>query len=106
MQPYQNLTVLARLSEEKKQEWLENFLTKGFIAIEEMLKTTAGKYCVGDEVTIADLCLVPQVYSANRFKISLDNYPLVRRINDDLEKIVEFQQAHPSKQPDCPEELR
>lgn len=106
MQPFQNISVLARVGEEKKQEWIESFLRKGFIAIEEMLKSTSGKYCVGDEITIADCCLVPQVYSAVRFKVNLDDCPNVRRINSELEKLDAFKVAHPSKQPDCPEDLK
>ena len=106
MQPFQNISVIPRIGEEKKQEWLEHFLTKGFNAIEEILKETSGKYCIGNDITIADLCLVPQVYSAKRFNISLDDFPNVKRINDELEKIPEFQVAHPSKQPDCPADLK
>jgi maleylacetoacetate isomerase len=106
MQPFQNVSVLARVGEEKKQEWIVNFLRKGFIAIEEILKITAGKYCIGDEISIADLCLVPQVYGANRFNVSLNDFPIVKRINEELEKLDEFKKAHPSKQPDCPEDLK
>ena len=102
MQPFQNVSVLARVGEEKKQEWIVNFLRKGFIAIEEILKITSGKYCIGNEISIADLCLVPQVYGANRFNVSLNDFPIVKRINEELEKLDEFKKAHPSKQPDCP----
>ena len=55
-----------QIGEEKKNEWLQIYLNKGFRAFEEMLKETSGKYCVGDDVTIADLCLFPQVYAVNR----------------------------------------
>lgn len=106
IQPLQNLSVLQRVGEERKQEWLENFLSKGLNAIEEILKITAGKYCVGDEISLADLCLVPQVYSANRFKVSLEQYPIIRRVNESLEKLPQFKVAHPSNQPDCPPELK
>ena len=71
IQPYQNANVLKKIveyqGEEKKTEWINNYLTKGFRAIEALLQKTSGKYCVGDEVTIADCCLIPQVYSANRY---------------------------------------
>lgn len=106
IQPLQNLSILKRIGEEKKQEWLENFISKGLSAVEELIKDTAGQYCIGDEVSIADICLVPQVYSANRFKISLDNFPTVKRVNANLEKLPAFQAAHASNQPDCPPELK
>jgi maleylacetoacetate isomerase len=64
IQPYQNTNVVKRIAQEmgdeKKNEWLQFYLRKGFKAIEEALKETSGKFCVGDEITIADLCLVPQ----------------------------------------------
>jgi maleylacetoacetate isomerase len=74
IQPYQKTSVVKRFAEqygeEKKNEWVYTHLNNGFRAFEEMLKETSGKYCVGDEVSIADMCLVPQVYAG--FK--LDNY--------------------------------
>jgi maleylacetoacetate isomerase len=57
-----------QIGEEKKNEWLQIYLNKGFRAFEEILKETSGKYCVGDEVTIADLCLFPQVYAGYRLE--------------------------------------
>jgi maleylacetoacetate isomerase len=67
-----------------------------------MLRQTAGKYSYGDTVTLADLCLVPQVYNANRFKVNMENFPLIARINAELMTLPAFQQAAPENQPDCP----
>jgi len=110
IQPYQNTNVLKRLvaslGEEKKNEWLQNYLHKGFRAIEATLVETSGKYCVGDDVTIADLCLVPQVYSANRFNVDLTAYPNVRRVNAALEQLPAFRKAHAHRQPDTYPELK
>lgn len=135
IQPYQNTNVLKRLAqelgEEKKNEWLQIYLRKGFQAIEETLKETSGKYCVGDEITIADLCLVPQVYAGHRyhprwnqnnilcvviksitdalidrFNIDMTDFPNIRRINSELEKLDEFRKAHANRQIDTPPELR
>ena len=110
IQPYQNTNVLKRLvneiGEEKKNEWLQFYLTKGFRSIEVALKETSGKYCVGDEVSIADLCLVPQVYSAGRFNIDLSDFPNVRRVYDELNKLPAFQRAHAHRQPDTWAEFR
>jgi maleylacetoacetate isomerase len=60
----QNTAVLRKVGDEK--EWTQHFINRGFKAIEKLLFTCAGKYCVGDEITLADCCLVPQVYNAHR----------------------------------------
>ena len=65
------------------------------------LAESAGKHCVGDEVTMADVCLVPQVYNANRFKVDMTQYPTITRINASLAELTEFQAAHPDQQPDA-----
>jgi maleylacetoacetate isomerase len=110
IQPYQNANVLKRLvvnmGEEKKNEWIKFYLDKGFKALEQALEETSGKYCVGDDVTIADLCLVPQVYSANRFNVDLTAYPNVRRVNSALEQLPAFRKAHAHRQPDTYPELK
>lgn len=106
IQPLQNLNVLLRLDESKRNEWAVHFITKGFKALEALLATTAGKYCVGDEVTVADACLVPQVYNANRFKVDLGQFPVLSRVAAALESLPAFKAAHPSRQPDTPPELR
>lgn len=62
----QNLKVLRYIGDEKKGEWGHRAIKEGFEALEKLLEQTAGTYCVDDEITMADLCLVPQVYNANR----------------------------------------
>ncbi|XP_070577370.1 maleylacetoacetate isomerase-like [Ptychodera flava] len=106
IQPIQNLSVLKYVGDEKKAEWGNYWIDKGFQSLEKILETTAGKYCVGDEVSMADLCIVPQVYNANRFKVDMSKFPIITRINDTLSKLDAFVQSHPSKQPDCPDDLR
>lgn len=110
VQPYQNTNVLKRLvaeiGEEKKNEWLQHYLKKGFRAIEAALVQSSGKYCVGDDLTIADLCLVPQVYSAHRFNVSLEEFPNVLRVNAELEKLSAFQKSHAHTQIDTPDEFK
>ncbi|XP_060118731.1 maleylacetoacetate isomerase isoform X2 [Heteronotia binoei] len=105
IQPLQNLTVLQQFGE-KKLEWAQQCISHGFKALEQVLQETSGRYCVGDEVSMADLCLVPQVYNAERFKVDLTPYPTLRRINKALLELEEFQTSHPSRQPDTPPELR
>jgi len=107
IQPLQNTSTLNYLGEERKLEWAQYWVKRGFKAIEKLLETSAGKYCVGDEITLADCCLVPQVYNATqRFQIDLASYPTIARINKALENHPAFLAAHPSNQSDCPPDER
>ncbi|XP_047481167.1 probable maleylacetoacetate isomerase 2 isoform X2 [Penaeus chinensis] len=105
IQPLQNLSVLQKIGE-TKMEWGHFYIQKGFVALEQVLAESAGKYCVGDEVTIADCCLIPQVYNANRFKVDMAAFPVISRVHDALMSLDAFKAAHPSQQPDCPEDLK
>lgn len=66
IQPMQNTGVIHQIDEAKKVEWARFWIVRGFDAIEKLLEASAGKYCVGDEITMADCCLAPQVYNARR----------------------------------------
>ncbi|XP_077395673.1 maleylacetoacetate isomerase isoform X3 [Festucalex cinctus] len=105
IQPLQNLHVIQKIGAEKVP-WAQHFINRGFEALEPLLKQTAGKYCVGDEISMADICLVPQVYNAERFNVDMSLYPTIQRLNQTLVKIDAFQTSHPSRQPDTPVELR
>ncbi|NXV26637.1 MAAI isomerase, partial [Rissa tridactyla] len=105
IQPLQNMSVLKQMGE-KKTEWAQNCISSGFQALEQTLQHTAGRYCVGDEVSMADLCLVPQVFNAERFKVDMGPYPTITRINKALLELEAFKLSHPSRQPDTPAELR
>ncbi|PNJ65153.1 GSTZ1 isoform 10 [Pongo abelii] len=106
IQPLQNLSVLKQVGEEIQLTWAQNAITSGFNALEQILQSTAGIYCVGDEVTMADLCLVPQVANAERFKVDLTPYPTISSVNKRLLVLEAFQVSHPCRQPDTPTELR
>ncbi|XP_029982848.1 maleylacetoacetate isomerase isoform X2 [Sphaeramia orbicularis] len=105
IQPLQNLYVIQKIGTEKVQ-WAQHFINRGFQALEPILKQTAGKYCVGDEVSMADICLVPQVYNAERFKVDMDQFPTIKRLNQTLLEIEAFNTTHPSCQPDTPADLQ
>ncbi|EGD74886.1 glutathione transferase zeta 1 [Salpingoeca rosetta] len=106
IQPVQNLRVLKKHGLEHKVEWGQWVINNGFKALERELKKTAGKYSFGDTVTMVDLCLVPQVFNAERFKVDMSQYPTIQRVAAALGELPEFEAAMPTKQPDCPEELR
>ncbi|XP_026789775.3 maleylacetoacetate isomerase isoform X3 [Pangasianodon hypophthalmus] len=105
IQPLQNLHVIQKIGAEKVQ-WAQHFINKGFNALESILKQTSGTYCVGNEISMADICLVPQVYNAERFKVDLDQYPTIKRINQTLMELEAFKVSHPTCQPDTPDDLR
>merc|ERR1739841_477938 len=86
IQPIQNLAVLQKLSSEQSERmaWSKHWITQGFEALEKVLSTTAGECCVGDTVTMADCCLVPQVYNANRFSVDMSQFPIISRLNQSL----------------------
>ncbi|XP_006087011.1 maleylacetoacetate isomerase isoform X1 [Myotis lucifugus] len=106
IQPLQNLSILKQVGQENQLAWAQKAISSGFNALEQILQSTAGKYCVGDEVSMADLCLVPQVANAERYKVDLTPYPTISRINKALLALEAFQVSHPCRQPDTPPELR
>lgn len=107
-QPIQNLSVLQKVSDnpDERATWAQHWIDKGFTAYEKMVQSTAGKYSVGDSITIADVCLVPQLYNAQRFKVDMSKFPTVMRIIDACSELPAFKAADPHVQPDCPEDLR
>lgn len=107
IQPIQNLSVLQEFNgQEEKMAWGRKWCEKGFLALEKMLKVTSGRYCFGDQVTMADLVLVPQVVNAERFGVDMTQFPTIARINDELLSIPAFRRGHWNQQEDCPNELR
>ncbi|TNV75697.1 hypothetical protein FGO68_gene17391 [Halteria grandinella] len=104
IQPMQNIAVLDKISGEFKQDrkaWAQLWIRKGMAAFEQIVSTSAGKYSVGDEVTFADACIIPQVYACSRFEISLDEYPTIKRVVENLGELEEFKKAHANSQPDA-----
>jgi maleylacetoacetate isomerase/maleylpyruvate isomerase len=95
-------------SDEELGTWIGNWTKVGLAAVEAHLADdgTSGKYCEGDRVTMADLCLVPQVGAAMQFKIALDAYPNCVRIFKACMEIPAFFDARPQVQPDFPEEMK
>ncbi len=104
IQPLQNLSVLQRLKNELKQDdkaWGAYWNTRGLTALEVAVKETARTYSVGDTVSFADICLVPQLYGARRFEVDLTPYPTLLRVEAACNELPAFQAAHPDRQPDA-----
>jgi maleylacetoacetate isomerase len=107
--PLNNLRVLQRLeaslgaSAQTKNDWYAHWVALGFTAIESMLSESAatGLYCHGDTPTLADCCLVPQIYNAERFGVSLAAYPTLRRIGQACLELPAIKQASPEAQVDA-----
>lgn len=75
------------------------------IALEENVAAIGGKYCVGDEITIADVCLVPQLSAARRFNADLKQFPNLLRIEKELSTHPAFIAGHANAQPDKPADM-
>jgi len=104
--PLQNLRVLEYLRERLGQDqaaldaWCRHWITEGLAACESLLQNSAGKFCFGETPTLADICLVPQVFSAERFGVDLSAMPRLLEITENCNSLPAFSDAHPSKQPD------
>ncbi|NMO20679.1 maleylacetoacetate isomerase [Pyxidicoccus fallax] len=104
IQPLQNLSVMQRIKSELKADdkaWSAYWNARGLEALEAAVKPLAGRYSVGDEVSFADICLVPQLYGARRFGVDLTPYPTLLRIEAACNELPAFQAAHPDRQPDA-----
>ena len=81
------------------EAWYAHWVSAGFAAVEALIKP--GPYCFGSQVTVADICLVPQVYNARRFKVPLDDFPHIVAVDAALMKLSAFDAARPENQPDA-----
>jgi len=89
------------LSTEAKSAWIDHWMSIGFSAIEKQLVQTAGCYCFKDQISIADICLVAQVYNADRFNVDMSAFPYIKRVVDNCNKLEAFQLALPENQTDA-----
>jgi maleylacetoacetate isomerase len=103
--PLNNLAPLRYLKNELGQEqskidaWYHHWILDGFEALETMVRPRP--YASGSEVTLADVCLVPQIYNARRLKVPLDRFPKLVAIDAACAKLPAFEQARPENQPDA-----
>ncbi len=104
--PVQNLKVLTRLRElgvadDKVTEWAAWANREGLMACEKLIVNQAGPFCFGDEPTLADLCLVPQLGNARRFGVDVSIFPRLLKAETACQAMQAFADAAPDKQPDA-----
>jgi maleylacetoacetate isomerase len=103
--PLNNVAPLRYLKNVLKHEqteidaWYHHWILEGFEALETMIRP--GPYCFGDAVTLADVCLVPQVYNARRLKVPLNRFPKIVAVDAACLKLAAFDRARPELQPDA-----
>lgn len=98
-QPIQNLNVVDYHSTDaaEKKRWQQHFIRRGLAAFEKISTARAGRFSVGDQITAADLYLVPQCYNAVRFDVALSEFPLIERIYNEAMKTPECHAAAPER---------
>ena len=96
-QPLQNLGPQYLYSDDlnKRKEWAAHWIRNGLQAYETLVKKTAGIYSVGDTITLADLCLIPQCYNATRFEVDIAEYPTVQKIYKETIKTEGYKLSEP-----------
>jgi maleylpyruvate isomerase len=105
--PLNNLRVQQQLrgplgaSEAQVNAWISRWVREGFTALEAMIVAHGGQFAYGDTPTFVDCYLIPQVYSAERFKVDLTDFPAIRRVAAHAAGLPAFQAAHPQVQADA-----
>lgn len=103
--PLNNLRVLQYLKGELSQDqdtvdtWYRYWVSAGFEAIEKVIGDDG--YCFGGQVSLADACLMPQIFNAHRFNTDLSPFPRIRKVEEVCGALNAFQDAHPANQPDA-----
>ena len=101
--PLNNLRVLKYLSgplglpQEARDSWYRHWVSEGLAALEALAAPRAGRFLFGDSPTLADLCLVPQLFNARRFEVPLDDVPTLVRADAQAARIEAFAAAHPDR---------
>lgn len=103
IQPLQNLSVLQALESmgQDKLAWGRSVIDRGLAALESLTARDQSPFLVGSEPTLADLCLIPQLYNARRFKCDLRQFPRLLAVEAHCELLEAFQKAHPDQMPDA-----
>jgi maleylacetoacetate isomerase len=100
--PINNLRVLKHLAglgidQAARDDWYRHWIREGFDALEALAAPRAGRFLFGDNVTVADICLVPQMYNARRFEVDLATYPTLCAADANASALDAFAAAHPDR---------
>lgn len=112
LHPMGNLKTLQYLEKNfnynlaQKEAWVQHWAAQGLEALETTAAEFSGIYCFGSEVTMADLFLIPQLLTCERFKVDLTPYKTLHMINHNCLKLEAFKKAHPYNQIDTPDEFK
>ncbi|MBA2771720.1 MAG: maleylacetoacetate isomerase [Sphingomonas sp.] len=102
--PLNNLRVLKylggtlRVDQDARDAWYRHWVSEGLAALEKLAAPRAGAFLFGDRLTLADICLVPQLYNARRFDVPLDPYPMLMRAEESASGLEAVAAAHPDRQ--------
>jgi maleylpyruvate isomerase len=102
IQPLQNLDLRKSLHKAgiEPDPIIQSYIQRGMEALERRAQETAGRFLVGDAVTVADILLVPQLYASNRFGVPVTAFPTLERVGQECDALPAFQAAHATAQPD------
>ncbi|CAG2114969.1 unnamed protein product [Medioppia subpectinata] len=118
IQPLQNDSVLEKVGkmtaidpkkdpEVEEKLWAKYWISSRFRSLEKLLAETSGRCCVGDTVSVADVCLAPQVFNAINLGLDVNQlFPKIHNIYVYLLTLDAFRRSHPYRQPDCPQDLK
>jgi maleylacetoacetate isomerase len=101
--PINNLRVLKYLAgplgqdQDVRDAWYRHWIAEGLAPLEALAAPQAGDFLFGDRPTLADICLVPQLFNARRFEVPLDAYPTLRRADESAGQLEAFTAAHPDR---------
>lgn len=101
--PVNNLRILKYLAgpldqpQDVRDDWYRHWIAEGFKALEPIAAPRAGRFLFGDEPTLADICLVPQMFNARRFNVPLDDFPTLLRADAEANLLPAFAAAHPDQ---------
>ena len=108
IQPPTNMKILKRVGTlgGNGPAWAKELMEEGLASFEAVAQEVAGRFSYEDDVSLADVCLIPAIWNAERYEVDMSAYPTVMRIYQNAGKLAAVAKAHWQKQPDCPEELR
>jgi maleylpyruvate isomerase len=103
IQPLQNLSIGQKIASlgGNNTAWFAEVIHNGLTGLEAMSEPLAGRFLVGDRLSVADICLIPQLYNARRFDVPLDGFPTLLAVEAACTSLPAFQAAHPDAQPDA-----